>query len=333
MRNAVKATVDAYDGTVHIYAWDEEDPILKAWSEVFPDVVEPKSRHPGRTARAPAIPRRPVQGAALPVRRATTSPTRRTGTRTTTAGRSRPTRSREQQLQPPYRLFTDDGDGEANYSLTSVYVPREKDNLAAFVAVDSDATSDDLRQDLGARAAQRAHRRTKAQIANELSSDEDVREEVLLLQPGQRHPDLRQPADAAGGRRADVRPARSTPRDRAPSRASRSSASCWSPTATRSGSVRRCVRRSPTCSASRRPRRPRRPSPSPSPNRAASQSPQPEPSGTVDDQIRSLLARAEDKFEAADRAQQNGNSVGWARLMEQGRDLIEQAVELAGQAG
>ena len=36
MRNAVKATVNAYDGSVTLYAWDTEDPILKAWGEVFP---------------------------------------------------------------------------------------------------------------------------------------------------------------------------------------------------------------------------------------------------------------------------------------------------------
>ena len=38
MRNAVKATVDAYDGTVNLYAWDETDPILQAWGEAFPGV-------------------------------------------------------------------------------------------------------------------------------------------------------------------------------------------------------------------------------------------------------------------------------------------------------
>ena len=43
MRNSVKATVDAYDGTVKLYQWDTEDPILKTWMKVFPDVVEPKS--------------------------------------------------------------------------------------------------------------------------------------------------------------------------------------------------------------------------------------------------------------------------------------------------
>ena len=46
MRNAVKATVDAYDGTVTIYAWDESDPILQAWEKAFPNVVEPKASIP-----------------------------------------------------------------------------------------------------------------------------------------------------------------------------------------------------------------------------------------------------------------------------------------------
>ena len=43
MRNAVKATVDAYDGTVTLYEWDADDPILKAWMGAFPDTVVPTS--------------------------------------------------------------------------------------------------------------------------------------------------------------------------------------------------------------------------------------------------------------------------------------------------
>jgi uncharacterized protein len=43
IRNSVKATVDAYDGTVTLYAQDEADPVLKAWMAVFPGTVKPKS--------------------------------------------------------------------------------------------------------------------------------------------------------------------------------------------------------------------------------------------------------------------------------------------------
>ncbi|WP_019136491.1 UPF0182 family protein [Cellulomonas massiliensis] len=40
IRNSVKATVDAYDGTVTLYAWDADDPVLQAWQKVFPSTVK-----------------------------------------------------------------------------------------------------------------------------------------------------------------------------------------------------------------------------------------------------------------------------------------------------
>ena len=43
IRNSVKATVDAYDGSVTLYQQDEQDPVLKAWMQVFPGTVKPKS--------------------------------------------------------------------------------------------------------------------------------------------------------------------------------------------------------------------------------------------------------------------------------------------------
>ncbi len=43
IRNSVKATVDAYDGTVTLYAVDESDPVLKAWEGVFPGLIKPSS--------------------------------------------------------------------------------------------------------------------------------------------------------------------------------------------------------------------------------------------------------------------------------------------------
>ncbi len=36
IRNSVKATVDAYDGTVTLYAWDENDPVLQTWQKIYP---------------------------------------------------------------------------------------------------------------------------------------------------------------------------------------------------------------------------------------------------------------------------------------------------------
>src|SRR5690606_22531069 len=41
VRNSIKATVDAYDGTVTLYQVDRDDPVLTAWMNVFPGTVEP----------------------------------------------------------------------------------------------------------------------------------------------------------------------------------------------------------------------------------------------------------------------------------------------------
>ncbi|MFM6967395.1 MAG: UPF0182 family protein [Microbacteriaceae bacterium] len=41
IRNSVKATVDAYDGTVTLYAWDENDPVLATWQKIFPSTLKP----------------------------------------------------------------------------------------------------------------------------------------------------------------------------------------------------------------------------------------------------------------------------------------------------
>jgi hypothetical protein len=38
IRNSVKATVDAYDGTMHFYVMNEGDPIIKTWAAIFPDL-------------------------------------------------------------------------------------------------------------------------------------------------------------------------------------------------------------------------------------------------------------------------------------------------------
>ena len=120
------------------------------------------------------------------------------------------------------------------------------------------------------------------------------------------------------------------------SRTSRSCASCSSPTRSEVGigtTLRGAIEDSLT--ADRRRDRavagdPDRASPAPTeePTAEPSQSPgsQPtqEPGGEAS--VSELLQQAEDKFAQADEAQRQGDTVRWARLMEQGRKLVEQAV-------
>ncbi len=46
IRNSVKATVDAYDGTVTMYIYDETDPIILAWQSMFPALFRSASEMP-----------------------------------------------------------------------------------------------------------------------------------------------------------------------------------------------------------------------------------------------------------------------------------------------
>ena len=42
IRNSVKATVDAYDGTVTLYQWGPTDPVLQTWMKAFPGIIKPQ---------------------------------------------------------------------------------------------------------------------------------------------------------------------------------------------------------------------------------------------------------------------------------------------------
>jgi uncharacterized membrane protein (UPF0182 family) len=46
IRNAVKATVDAYDGETHLYVFAPDDPIIGAYQRLFPDLFRPSSEMP-----------------------------------------------------------------------------------------------------------------------------------------------------------------------------------------------------------------------------------------------------------------------------------------------
>lgn len=46
IRNSVKVVVDAYDGSITYYLFDESDPIIQAWARAFPDLFTPLSEAP-----------------------------------------------------------------------------------------------------------------------------------------------------------------------------------------------------------------------------------------------------------------------------------------------
>ena len=64
LRNSVKATVDAYNGNVTLYAFDDTDPVLKTWMKAFPGTRAAQLGDQPEPAVALPLPGGPVQGAA-----------------------------------------------------------------------------------------------------------------------------------------------------------------------------------------------------------------------------------------------------------------------------
>ena len=50
VRNSVKAVIDAYDGTVDLYVFDESDPIVRTWQRILPRMFQPRSAMPASVA-------------------------------------------------------------------------------------------------------------------------------------------------------------------------------------------------------------------------------------------------------------------------------------------
>ncbi|MDO8732774.1 MAG: UPF0182 family protein [Actinomycetota bacterium] len=144
MRNSVKAVVDAYDGTVTLYAWDAKDPVLQTWMKAFPDTVEPRS---AMTPEVLAHVRYPqdvfkVQRTILSRYHVTDPVTFYNGTDVWIVPFD-PTISPAQVFQPPYYLTLQmPGQLAPAFSLTSTFAPSRRQTLAGFMAVSSDPLKD-----------------------------------------------------------------------------------------------------------------------------------------------------------------------------------------------
>ena len=61
LRNSVKIVVDAYNGSMKYYVWDEKDPLLRAWQAVYPDLFTPRGGSAAGAARPRALPGGPLR--------------------------------------------------------------------------------------------------------------------------------------------------------------------------------------------------------------------------------------------------------------------------------
>jgi uncharacterized membrane protein (UPF0182 family) len=141
----VKATVDAYDGTVRLYTFDDKDPVLRTWKKVFPGTVLPASqispdlrahfRYPEDLFK--------VQRDLL-TKYHVTDPAAFYNQEDFWTIPTDPTVPQGQAAadQPPYYLYQQvpgaSGAPKPGFVLTTSFVARNRPNLAAFASVSSD---------------------------------------------------------------------------------------------------------------------------------------------------------------------------------------------------
>jgi uncharacterized membrane protein (UPF0182 family) len=326
MRNSVKAVVDAYDGTVKLYEWDDQDPILKAWSSAFPGVVLPKSSIPEDLRAHMRYPEDlfKVQRNILAEYHVTQPKTFYEGSDQWNVPQDPTDRT---QKQPPYRLSvqTPSGGSEPVFSLTSVYVPQKRENLAAFISVDADASQGDYGKIRVLRLPGSTQIPGPSQIANQFGADQEIQDRrlaftrtgskvidgnlltlpvgdgLLYVQPlytlresGEgRYPVLRYVL-ASFGKEVGIGTTLTGALDDVLGEIDPDNESVGEPGA----------------------------------------QPQPEegPSTPVPGDVQALLEQAEDAFTEAEQALQDGDLKGYADATERARDLVAQALEAAGVA-
>ena len=142
IRNSVKATVDAYDGTVTLYQWDNTDPVVKTWAKSFPGSLKPKS---AMSASLLSHIRYPedlfgVQRDILSTYHVENASAYYGGQDFWRVPTDPSSMGANNGVQPPYYTTMQiPGTKAPAFSLTTAFVPKgNRQNLTAFAAVNSD---------------------------------------------------------------------------------------------------------------------------------------------------------------------------------------------------
>jgi uncharacterized protein len=201
IRNSVKATVDAYDGSVTLYAWDDQDPILKTWQKVFPSTLKPFSEMSGQLMSHVRYPEDlfKVQRELLG-RYHVTNPDRFYNNNDAWSVPADPTvnvaAGTEAPKQPPFYMSLQmPGQSKPAFQLTSSFIPQvvngnARNILYGFLSADSDAGGTKGVKGEGYGQLRLLQLPTDTQVPgpgqaqNKFNSDPEVSRELNLLRQG-----------------------------------------------------------------------------------------------------------------------------------------------------
>ena len=187
IRNSVKATVNAYTGTVHLYQWGPGDPVLRSWMKSFPGLISPKKDIPPLL-----LPHLRYPEVLFDAQRQILTqfhvlqPSAFYGGQNFWAVPDDPTLPASVTLsQPPYYLTLDmPGTTAPEFSLISLLTPKARPNLAAFMAVNSNPASPDYGQITLLQLPQDTAIPGPGQVQNSFEAFTAASEQLTLLRKG-----------------------------------------------------------------------------------------------------------------------------------------------------
>jgi len=329
IRNAVKATVDAYDGTITLYAWDEDDPILKAWRGAFPDTVKDRSEIPDALYQHLRYPEDLFKAQRYQLARY----------HVTDASDFYQDNERWQvpvdpnqpsSLQPPYRLTVANSDGGSDFAMTSTFVPFNRQNLASFMSVVADATSDDYGKIQVLDVSQGSQVQGPGQVAAAINADTELQNALLNFTAGsQTEPVYGNLLTVpVGGRLLYVQPIytiRESGEGRFP---------VFQYVALSFGDDvghGRNVSEAAADLLGLDPADPAEPEPDPGGGEDPGDGGEPDPNQTVEEQIRTLLDEADQAFAEAEQALADGDLAGYQAAVDEAQQKVVDALALSGQ--
>ncbi|MEW2358345.1 UPF0182 family protein [Spirillospora sp. NPDC029432] len=183
MRNSVKATVDAYDGTVRLYQWDVNDPVAKTWMKVFDGTVQPRGSIPPELEKHFRYPQDlfKVQRQILAKYHVTDANAFYNGEGFWEVPEDPGAKGRRQP--PYYQSLQMPGSQAEGFALTTVYNPRENPNLAAFMAIGS-TPGKDYGQIQILQLPRNSTAQGPGQVQNSFETDPKVKGELFALRQG-----------------------------------------------------------------------------------------------------------------------------------------------------
>jgi uncharacterized protein len=144
IRNSVKAVVNAYTGQVTLYQWGGRDPILAAWEKAFPRLILARADIPAGLLAHLRYPEAlfALQRQVLTQFHETSAPGFYAGQDFWSVPTDPASAARGKLSQPPYYLtMLMPGQAGPQFSLVTSFTQRGRPNMAAFMAVNSDAGS------------------------------------------------------------------------------------------------------------------------------------------------------------------------------------------------